>query len=274
MIKKKCTKIKMMTILALMPMIFSITAPVMGMSMRKASPISIANDIGNNDGTQQAVGDLSSAMAKGGQSLVNDGFDRALNQGATQSNANKIIKTGTKIFVAGKSIEYASKVAPHVGWVATSAGYASTGQYKGATVQAVNGVTRTVTVAHIGTAVGTGVGIWVGGKLGAVAGSWAGPLGAGAGFILGAGAAYVGGKIWDNSIGVGADALTQKAADWDSKSQYGGKPKTKPGGYSTGGGAGAKWGRDGARDNVRQNRPPVRRPAGGGSRPPCTCPRR
>lgn len=212
--------------------------------------LTTANEIANNDAVQQAAGDVGDAIAKGGQSLVNDGWNRALNQGATQSNANKIIKTGTAIFAAGKTLAIAGKAAPHVGWVATTAGYASTGQYKGAAIQAVNGLTRTVTVSKIGAAAGTAGAIWATGKLGALAGSWAGPLGTAAGFVIGCGVAYLGGKIWDKTIGAGADVLTQKAADWDAKSQYGGKRQSG-------------WGRDGARGNARNNArpsPPVPRP--------------
>ena len=65
-----------------------------------------------------------------------------------------------------------------------------------------------------------------------------------------------------------ADALTQKAADWDAQDQYAGDPQD---GQSSGGGGGADWGdndaRDGARDattqQVRDNMPRPRPPTGG-----------
>ena len=197
---------KIMTTLGLMAIMMSLSAPVLAMGNKQqdsspgSSVVSTANSLGNNDGVQQGAGDIGAAVAKGGQTLVNQGYEAA-NNGATNANAQKIINNGTNIFAGGKTLEYAGKAAPHVGWVATSAGYASEGQYKGAAVQAVNGVTRTVTVAKIGAAAATAGGIWVAGKLGAVAGSAAGPLGTLGGFIIGCGAAYVGGKIWDSTVG-------------------------------------------------------------------------
>ena len=210
---------------------------------------------------------LAPRWPKADKPLVNQGYEAA-NQGATNANSQAIVNNGVKVFTYGKAVEYTGKAAPHVGWAATSAGYAAEGQYKGAAIQAVNGCTRTVTVAKIGAAAATAGGIWATGKLGALAGSWAGPLGAGTGFIIGCGAAYIGGKIWDKTIGEGADALTQKAADWDAQNRDADDPQD---GQSSGGGGGAGWGadaaRDGARDTttqqVRDNMPRPRPPTWG-----------
>lgn len=286
---------KIMTTLGLMAIMMSLSAPAMAMGNKPQNPqsnvggsqssgssssgddggvMSTANDLGNNDAVQQGAGDLGEAIAKGGQSLVNQGYEAA-NNGATNANAQKIINTGTNIFAGGKTLEYAGKAAPHVGWVATSAGYAAEGQHKGAAIQAVNGVTRTVTIAKIGAAAASAGGIWATGKLGALAGSWAGPLGAATGFVIGCGAAYVGGKIWDKTLGQGADALTQKAADMDAQSQYG--ADSQDGGQASSGGGGAGWdggnGRDNAQQTVRDNipRPPVGSGSGGGGGGGCTC---
>lgn len=270
---------KRTTICGLLAMTALLSAQVMAMGNRQpdsspgSSVVSTANSLGNNDAAQQATGDIGAAVAKGGQALVNQGYEAA-NQGATNANSQGIINNGVKVFTYGKAVEYTGKAAPHVGWVATSAGYAAEGQYKGAAVQAVNGVTRTVTVAKIGAAAATAGGIWVSGKLGALAGSAAGPLGTLGGFIIGCGAAYVGGKIWDNTVGAGADALTQKTADWDAQSQYAGDTQD---GRSSGGGGGSGWGddnaRDGARDattqQVRDNMPRPRPPTGGGGGGDC-----
>lgn len=227
---------KTMTFLTLGAMMLSLSAPAMAMGNKPSTPkagstsgggsfIRTANDIGNNDGVQQAAGDIGGAIAKGGQSLVNDAYQFGnQNPNIPSDKVQQMANTGTNVFAAGKTIEYAGKAAPHVGWMATSAGYAAEGQYKGAAIQAVNGAGRTLFVA------------WAGGKAGALIGSAGGPLGTAAGFILGVGAAYLGGKAWDASIGQGADALTQEAADWDAQSQYGDDQDI------TTGGGGASWG--------------------------------
>jgi len=252
-----------------MAIMMSLSAPAMAMGNKPADPgpaaaggggvMSTANDLGNNDGVQQAAGDVGAAIAKGGQTLVNQGYEAA-NNGATNANSQAIIKNGTNIFGAGKTLEYAGKAAPHVGWVATSAGYAAEGQYKGAAVQAVNGAGRTIFVA------------WAGGKAGALIGSAGGPLGTAAGFILGVGVAYWGGKAWDATIGQGAEALTQKAADMDAQSQFGGidKEKSEFDGQTVAGET-----RDITRDNAQQTvRDNIPRPTSGGSScgGGCTCP--
>ena len=180
----------------------SITASVQAMGNRSqesspgSSVMSAGNTLGNNDGLQQAAGDIGAGIAEGGKTLANQAWDRHLNAGATQANTQRAVDTATRVFGYGKAVEYAGKAAPHVGWVATSAGHASTGDYTGAAIQGVNGCARTVAVAKIGTVAGTAGGIWVAGKIGATAGSLAGPLGTLGGFVIGVGSAYVGGKIW------------------------------------------------------------------------------
>jgi hypothetical protein len=265
---------KTMTILALLSMMLSLSAPAIAMSNRSqesspgSSVVSTANSLGTNDGLQQAAGDLGAGAANIGKGLVNDAYERGLNQGATDANVKQMANTGAKVFGYGKAVEYAGKAAPHVGWVATTAGHVAEKDYTGAAIQGINGCTRTVAVAKIGTVAGTAGGIWVAGKLGAVAGSAAGPLGTLGGFLIGVGAAYVGGKVWDKTIGAGADAVDQKVKDWQAHSQYAGDPHD---GESSGGGGGAGWGadaaRDGARDTttqqVRDNMPRPRPPTGG-----------
>ncbi len=299
---------KMMTFLAMGAMMLSLSAPAMAMGNKPSAPdagssgggggsfSSTANDLGNNDGVQQAAGDLGAAIAKGGQALNDQAYQFGnQNPNIPYDKVKSMAQTGTNVYAGGKTLEYAGKAAPHVGWVATSAGYAAEGQYKGATVQAVNGVTRTVTVAKVGSAVATAGGVWATGKLGAVAGSWAGPLGAATGFVLGVGAAYLGGKIWDATVGQGADALTQKAADYDAQSQYGGTGTPGDDQPITTGGGGASWGegtpgddmpittgvasdtrdigRDNAqqqvRDSIRTSRPSGGSGGGGGCGGPC-----
>lgn len=208
--------------------------------------VQAGNELGLNDGAQQAAGDIGAGVANYGKKLVDDAYNFG-NQGVSDSKVKEMANAGTKVFGYGKAVEYTGKAAPHVGWAATSAGRAAEGDYTGAAIEGVNGATRAVTVAKIGTAAGTAGGIWVAGKLGAMAGSWAGPLGAGAGFVIGCGAAYVGGKIWDHTIGAGAEALDQKVKDWNAERQYAGD-------------------RDLQRQNaqqIRENSP--QRPTGGGS---------
>ena len=296
---------KTMTVLAFAATMLSLAAPAMAMGNKPVvsssgqtgsgqtvgqkaaavgeAAVNMVNEIGNNDAAQQAGGDIGEGLAKAGQALTNDGWNRHLNQGMTEGNLKNITDTGRQMFVGGKALEYGSKAAPHVGGLSTAAGYFAEGQNKGAAIQAVNGVGRGAALSYIGSAAGTAGGAWAAGKLGALAGSWAGPLGTGAGFIIGIGAAYLGGKIWDKTIGAGADALTQKAADWDAQSQYANDPNPD---RVTGGGGGASWGEEGAlgddmpittgvasetrdisRDNVQQQaRDTIRisRPSGGG----------
>jgi len=161
----------------------------------------------------------------------------------------------------GTAINVGATAAPFVGAVSTAAGYAAEGQSAGALIQGVNGVTRSYAVAKAGGAAATAGAIWATGKLGAAAGSWAGPLGAGTGFILGVGAAWLAGKLWDNTIGAGADALTQKVQDINAGMKYaGGRSEFE--GQTVAGET-----RDISRDSVQQQtRENIRisRPSGGG----------
>lgn len=220
------------------------------------SAVDTANSLGNNDAVQQAAGDAGEAIFKAGGKQFGDAIDY-MNNGVNTDRVQNMAKNGTNIALGGKALELTGKAAPHVGWVATSAGRAAEGDYTGAAIEGANGAARTVIIGKLGTAAGTAGGIWVAGKLGAVAGSWAGPLGAGAGFVIGMGAAYVGGKIWDSSIGKGADALDQKIKDCQSHSQYAGDPD-----------------RSGARQNVRQIQQGSKpsRPAASSRPGGCTCP--
>lgn len=296
---------KIMTLLAMTATVLMLTAPAMAMGNKPSTPdsgssggtqssgstqssdngqggggsgggggedggdvLDTANDVVGNDAVQQGGEIIGDAIAKGGQSLVNQAYQYG-NQGVPYDKVKQMAQTGTNIYAAGQTLKTASQAGDHVGWVATSAGYAAEGQYKGAAIQAVNGVSRTVTVSAIGGAATTAATTWAAGKLGALAGSWAGPLGAGAGFIIGCGAAYIGGKIWDKTIGQGADALTQKAADYDAQSQYGGTSQTggKPGMTDFDGQTVAGETRDIGRDNAQQQvRDNIRtsRPSGGG----------
>lgn len=192
-----------------------------GASKAASNAVSKVNELGNNDALQEAGGRAGEGFANIGSNQVNQAWNYTDSTGNLTKPAQQMANNGVRIFATGKAIEYGSKAAPHVGWVATSAGRAYEGDYSGAAVDGANGLGRTLTVAKIGTAAGTAGGIWVAGKLGAVAGSWAGPLGAGAGFIIGCGAAYVGGKIWDKTVGKGADALDQKIQDWKAEGKYG-----------------------------------------------------
>ncbi len=223
------------------------------------SAVNTANELGNNDAVQQAAGDAGQAVSNYGGKIINEGYGY-INNGVDNGRVRNMINNGTNIAVGGKVVEWTGKAAPHVGWVATSAGRASTGDYSGAAIEGVNGAARTITVGKIGTAAGTAGGIWVAGKLGAVAGSWAGPLGAGAGFIIGCGAAYLGGKIWDKTIGKGAHAIDQKVKDWEAERRYAGDPKNR------------KAAQQNARQAQRTAKPPRPQPSKPGR---CTgnCPR-
>jgi len=177
-----------------------------------------ANTAGNDDTVQEAAGRAGEAIGNFGSNQYNAAWQHTNSTGNLTARAQNMANTGVKIAMTGKAVEYTAKAAPHVAWVSTSAGYASTGDYEGATLEAVNGGTRTVVVAHVATAAG----VWAGGKVGALCGSWGGPLGAFAGFVVGCGAAYIGGKVWDAGIGKGKDALGQKISDWKAESRYGG----------------------------------------------------
>ncbi|MFZ5807036.1 MAG: hypothetical protein ACOY3I_07515 [Verrucomicrobiota bacterium] len=240
--------------------------------------VDAANALGNNDAAQQAAGDAGAAIAKGGQHLVDKAYDFGLNHGVPQDKVNEMANTGSKVFGYGKAIEYTGKGAPHVGWIATSAGRATEGDYSGAVIEGVNGVTRTTAVGAIGTAAG----VWAGGKVGAMAGSWGGPLGAAAGFVIGCGAAWVGGQIWDSTIGAGANALDQRVHDWQSDSEFAGprhpsnRPENERPDSTT-----RNIGRNNAQQTTQNINRTISRPpsggsggGGGGGRPGgCICPR-
>lgn len=238
---------KIITFLMIVLSLTMLCEPCWAMGNRVTQQV---NDLANNDGVQQAAGDAGGAIVQVGQNVMNPGYEQ-LNNGINNSRVQTAIQNGTNIAAAGTIIKASATAAPHVGWIATSAGTASTGDYSGAAIQAINGGARTVTIAHVGTTVGTAAGVYVGGKLGAVAGSWAGPLGAGAGFIIGCGAAYIGGRIWDAGIGQGAEALDQWDKNVKADNKYGG----------------TRSGRNNAQQIRRTTRPT--KP----TKSPCTCPR-
>jgi len=212
-----------------------------------------ANEAGNDDTYQEAAGRIGDAAQKFGNNQFVEAHKYTNSAGKLTARAQNMANRGKDIATRGGGLAAAAKAAPHVAWVSSSAGYASTGDYEGATLEAVNGGTRTVVVAHVATAAG----IWAGGKVGAMFGSWGGPLGAFAGFVVGCGTAYVGGKVWDAGIGKGKDALGQKISDWKAESRYGGT-----------GGRGNQRGnaRNNARNaagQVRQTTRTTSRPTGG-----------
>jgi len=234
--------------------------------------VDMANTVGNNDAAQQAAGDAGAAIAKAGQQFVDKAYDFGLNHGVPQDKVNEMARTGAGIFGTGKAIEYTGKAAPHVGWIATSAGRAAEGDYSGATIEGVNGATRTVAVGALGTAAG----IWAGGKIGALAGSWGGPLGAGAGFVIGCGAAWLGGKAWDNTIGACAQAIDQKIHDWKSDSTFAGPrhPSNRPENERPDPNV-RNIARNQAQQNAQNINRTISRPSsgGGGRSGGCSCPR-
>jgi len=181
-----------------------------------------ANEAGNNDTVQEASGRVGEAVGNAGSGQYNSSWQHTDSAGQLTPKAQNMADTGIKVAMTGKAVEYTAKAAPHVAWASTSAGYVSAGDYEGATLEAVNGGTRTVVVGYMGKTAGTAVGVWVTGKIGLLYGSWGGPLGALAGFVIGCGAAYLGGEVWDKGIGKGKDALGQKISDWKAEAQYGG----------------------------------------------------
>ena len=135
--------------------------------------------------------------------------------------------TGTSIWVSGTAVKLSGEVAPHVGWMASAGGRAAEGDYRGAAIESANGASRTAAVGYLGTAVGTSVGIWASGEAGALLGAPAGPWGIAAGFIAGCGAAWLGGMVWDETVGAGADHLDQWSADRQAQNQYGGQRRNQ-----------------------------------------------
>lgn len=119
-----------------------------------------------------------------------------------------------------------------IAWLSNAAGRAWEYDFKGAGIEFLNGVSRTSVVSMVGTYVTkkTAIPLCIAGGisgyayLGTAGAVLGGPLGAGAGIVIGAGAAWLSGQVWDNSVGVGFDALDQRAADWTASALYmGGK---------------------------------------------------
>ena len=213
---------------------FLVMAPtIQSWAVTTNSTVDTANRIGNDDKYQEFFGRVGKLIEEGGRYLMRQGWKGYTQISWRQRNdllkiSREIIKTGKTVIVNGKRIAKAAEIAPHVGWLATTAGNFAEGNYKGGLVQAVNGCARTVTLSLAAGAAGTSATVaahagvfYICGKIGAVGGSWAGPVGIAAGFVIGIGVAYVGGKIWDATLGKGANCLDQKFNDWKKEGLLG-----------------------------------------------------
>ncbi|MCD6532634.1 MAG: hypothetical protein J7L25_00980, partial [Deltaproteobacteria bacterium] len=213
---------------------FLVMAPtVQSWAVTTNSIVDTANRIGNDDKYQEFLGRVGQLIEEGGRYFMRQGW-KGYTQIAWRQKSNllkisrEIVKTGKTVIVNGKRIAYAAGKAPHVGWIATTAGNFAEGNYKGGTVQAINGCARTLVVGFAAGVAGTSATVaahasifYICGKIGAVGGSWAGPVGIAAGFVIGIGVAYVGGTIWDLTIGKGTNWLDQKFNDWEKEKLIG-----------------------------------------------------
>lgn len=146
---------------------------------------------------------------------VQEGFGRF--GGGLSHNVKEFIIDNDKLnkitAASGKLIKNAATAAPHVGWASSAAGRFVEYDFSGGTIVVLNGLSRTTTVAAVGTTAGTAASIWLGGKIGASLGGLGGPVGAGFGFVVGCGSAYISGKIWDKTVGTGAKAFEKHLED-------------------------------------------------------------
>jgi len=178
------------------------------------SSVRTLNNAGNNDAMQEGVSRIGEGISKGGQRLVNQAYGYGLtNPNIPGSKVDAMVKTGVRVFANGKAIEYVAKAAPHVGWMASTAGKLDAGDRTGAAITATNGLARTVAIGWAGAAAGT-----------AVVGTSVAAAPVALGFVVACGAAYTAGKIWDYTIGYGADVLDQKVHNLKAELAYGQTP--------------------------------------------------
>ncbi len=181
--------------------------------------VNTANNAGNNDGLQQLFSDTGKEIAKTGQHIVNKAVEFGQqNPNLPGSNVDSVVKTGVRVISNGKVIENVAILAPHVAWIASTAGKLDAGDRTGAVITATNGLGRTIAVGWVAGTLGT----LATGAVATGAAVTAGPIALG--FVVGCGVAYGAGKIWDYTIGSGAEVLDQKVHDLKAGLSYGQTP--------------------------------------------------
>ncbi len=175
----------------------------------------IAVDMG-----KESIGVLSDGAKKTGEEMTRDAFRRGHGPAFSDEQARRLADKGAQATRAGEILEKGGKAISHAEWISKTAGRAYEKDYSGAAIEGVNGFSRTVATGAMAKKAGVASGVWIAGKAGAKFGALGGPVGALGGFVIGVGVGYVGGKIWDWTIGSGAQALDQKIGDWEARRKY------------------------------------------------------
>jgi len=193
------------------------------------------------DTGKESIGVIGEGLKRRGGEMTSDAFRSGHGPAFGSEDARRLADEGLRTTRIGEIVDKGGTAISHAEWVSSAAGRAYEEDYAGAAIEGVNGFSRTVATGAAGKAAGQAAGIWIAAKVGAQFGAIGGPVGLVGGFVIGVGVGYLGGKLWDYTIGSGAKALDQKVADWQARRQYLGTG-SRGGGQSSGGGGGARVG--------------------------------